>query len=144
MKIHVLHYQSKFPLGFDDFYPLYKNKKVIRQMGYEINLFSNVNSPKIYDCDLIIFHVRYSFKNGEQKERFFNDLKFRNIFVEFFDGFDTSGIPTFEDYIYIDKVWKKQILRDKSFYLTASNDEAVRPWLDYQEPLHYEKYQKAT
>ena len=61
MKIHVLHYQSLFSLGFDDFYPLYKNKKLIKQMGYEINLFYNVNSSKIFDCDLIIDHVRYYF-----------------------------------------------------------------------------------
>jgi len=66
MKIHVLHYQSKFSLGFDDFYPLYRNKKVIKQRGCEIDLFYNIHSPKIFDCDLIIVHVRYSFKNLEQ------------------------------------------------------------------------------
>ncbi|EKB49142.1 hypothetical protein [Cecembia lonarensis] len=144
MKIHVLHYQSKFSLGFDDFYPLYKNKNLIKQKGYKINLFYNIHSPKIFDCDLIIVHVRYTFKNGKQKERFFNDLKDRKIIIVLFDGFDTSGIPNFEDYIYLDKVWKKQIFKDKSFYLTATNDTAVRPWLNNQEPLLYEKYQKAT
>ena len=144
MKIHVLHYQSKFSFGFDDFYPLYKNKKVLNQRGYEINLFYNIHSPNIFDCDIIIVHVRFSYKNFEHKEEFFNKIKRRKIIIVLFDGFDTSGIPNFEDYVYFDKVWKKQVLKDKSFYLTATNDTAVRPWLDNKEPLQYEKYSKAT
>lgn len=144
MRINILNHLSKFTLGFDDFYPLFKIKKLLKKNGFEINFFNNISKNSIFECDLIIIHCRYLFVNDIEKYNFLSLLKSKSVKIIFFDGFDTSGVPNFQDYIFFDKVWKKQVFKDRSKYLELKFDTAVRPWISNESPILYDNYIAGT
>lgn len=130
MNIIILSDQNKFSQNFHDFYPFYKWNKLFQKDGIFFKIIYDQNQLVNYEYDFAIISNRVKFENRNAFIDFLLKLK-RNIpKVLLFDASDTSGIVDFDLLPYVDGIIKKQVLKNKEFYLQNNYDLSVRPWLN--------------
>jgi hypothetical protein len=140
MKIIILTNQTPFQRGWNDFYPLLKWRKLFISKGVifmfvdsidKINL-KNPNDIVIIDYRYIRIRLKFDETNLIEKEKIIADvLQLRQTFnkIILFDSGDSTGSRLFWLTPYVDIHLKKQLLKDKTKYLTNENDKSVMIWL---------------
>lgn len=129
MRILILSDQNKFSRAFDDFYPFYRWNKFFKKDGIHIKIIYNHSQFNSYNYDYAIISTRVIFENRKAFGDFLIKLKQRIPKVLLYDTCDTSGIVDFDLLKFVDGMIKKQVLKNREFYLENKNDLSVRPWL---------------
>lgn len=140
MKIVILTNQTPLHRGWNDFYPLLKWKKQFREKGISFRFFDAIEKINMKDSNDVILidyryirlRLKYDETNLIEKDRIIADIiHFKRNFnkIILFDSGDSTGSRLFWLTPYVDIHFKKQLLKDKSKYLTNESDRSVMVWL---------------
>lgn len=116
-----------FPSLIGSWFPVWYNKNILRKMGVKVNFinFFQVNFDKLSDIvgfdSRIIGNILSNY--GTVKETTLNaiipilkKIRKKANHIVYFDNGDSSGYTQFEVLPYVDRYFKKQILKDKTIY----------------------------
>lgn len=99
-------------------YPIRKNKKKLKDLGYEINIKYSLEDAKS-SSDILCINSKLYKKKWDSPEKVFAELsefkKYTNKLI-WFDDSDGTGITHFELLPYVDLYLKKQLFRDMSLH----------------------------
>ena len=132
MIIKILTSQRKISRTFNDFHPIYRWNKKLRENHLFIKFFKNHKNLESGDVLIIDYrYVRSSTVGLSEKSRmsftinlFKKERKNFNTLI-FFDSGDSTGSRCFSLINYVDVFWKKQVLKDKDEYL---KDKGLKNW----------------
>ncbi len=115
-KVTILSHRSRIA----DFtlYPVRKNKKALRESGYDINICYKPDEQTITSDILCLSSViiRKWWKEPDRVFEFIDYLKkFCNKFI-YFDEFDSTSVTHFQLLPHVDLYLKKQLFKDKTLY----------------------------
>ena len=116
MRINILTCNNFISYYF--LYPILVNKKRLRDMGFFIKYYENINDC-IYDCDAILLDSKYFTKRWNNRENVLSLLKRikeKCNQVIWLDLTASTGSTHFQVMPYVDKYWKKQVLKDLTLY----------------------------
>ena len=116
IKIHVLTGPDLISYYF--YFPLLVNREKLRQSGIRIRYFKEIEE-NIYDCDLILLDSKYFRPLWRDRDYVFTILgrmrgKSQNLV--WMDTTDSTGTTHFQVMPYVDKYWKKHLLKNRDLY----------------------------
>jgi len=116
IKIHVLTGPDLISYYF--YFPLLVNREKLRQSGIRIRYFKEIEE-NIYDCDLILLDSKYFRPLWRDRDYVFTILgrmreKSQNLV--WMDTTDSTGTTHFQVMPYVDKYWKKHLLKNRNLY----------------------------
>jgi len=123
MKVHILdlpkrHFALPAPA---DWYPVYLNQRLLRNLGLTTKFFSSATND-LFNCDVLCLSSRFfelHSKDDSAKQDILSDLARYQTRVDrllWFDWRDSTGSTSFEVMPYVDSYLKKQLLKDRSLY----------------------------
>lgn len=108
-------------------YPIRKNRRLLRERGFEISLFTKPN-PENFSADFLCLVSKYFRKWWGQPEKVFNFIhsakKYCNKII-WLDDSDSTGVTHFEILPEIDLYLKKQLLKDKTLYTKKFHGDRI-------------------
>jgi len=116
MKIHILTTNNFISYYF--LYPLLVNKGKLRELNIFIRYFEKIENS-IFDSDVILLDSKFFTKlwsNREYVLALLQKIKEKCYRVIWLDSTASTGTTHFQVLPYVDKYWKKQMLKDMSFY----------------------------
>ena len=116
MKVNVLTTDNFISYYF--FYPLLVNKRRLRELNIILKYYEKVREG-IYDCDAILLDSKYFTKlwnNRENGLSLLKRIKEKCAKVIWLDSTASTGSTHFQVMPYVDKYWKKQVLKDMTLY----------------------------
>lgn len=140
MKINIITNQTPFKRGWNDFYPLFKWRKLFHNEGIVFEFNREIKFQNLSLCSGIIMidyryirqRLNYNDNDIDIKKSIIEDVIKLKIFfskVILFDSGDSTGSRLFWLTPYVDIHLKKQLLKDKSKYLENNSDKSVMVWL---------------
>lgn len=115
-KVSILTVNSKIPNFF--LYPVRKNKRHLREMGYDIHIFLKPKAKHL-SSDILCLSSKYFTKWWHEPENIFEFIdKAKKCCTKiiWLDDSDSTGVTHFELLPHIDLYLKKQLLKDKTLY----------------------------
>jgi hypothetical protein len=100
------------------FYPLLANKYRLKQMNISVDFYDRLKDS-IYACDILMLDSKYFrplWKNRENTLSLIQKIRENARRIIWLDTTDSTGATHFQVMPYIDKYWKKQLLRDVTLY----------------------------
>jgi hypothetical protein len=116
MKVNILTTDNFISYYF--FYPLLVNKRRLRELNIILKYYEKVRGG-IYDCDAILLDSKYFTKlwnNRENVLSLLKRIKEKCAKVIWLDLTASTGSTHFQVMPYVDKYWKKQVLKDMTLY----------------------------
>jgi hypothetical protein len=116
MKVNILTTDNFISYYF--FYPLLVNKRRLRELNIILKYYEKVREG-IYDCDAILLDSKYFTKlwnNRENVLSLLKRIKEKCAKVIWLDSTASTGSTHFQVMPYVDKYWKKQVLKDMTLY----------------------------
>ena len=116
MKINILTTNNFISYYF--FYPLLANKRRLRELNIILKYYEKVKES-IYDCDAILLDSKYFAKRWSNRENVLSllkGIKEKCNQVIWLDLTASTGSTHFQVLPYVDKYWKKQLLKDMTLY----------------------------
>ena len=116
MKVNILTTDNFISYYF--FYPLLVNKRRLRELNIFFKYYEKVGES-IYDCDAILLDSKYFTKlwnNRENVLSLLKRIKEKCAKVIWLDSTASTGSTHFQVMPYVDKYWKKQVLKDMTLY----------------------------
>jgi hypothetical protein len=125
---------------YSETHPFYKWKNELSDCGFKIKFYHHHLDHGLKDADYLLIHSRY-FDNGRNihagkrdDEEFLIDylLKMRNFVkkIIWFDAADSTGSSDFSIISYVDIFLKKQVLKNKDYYLNNDKTNNLRIWMN--------------
>ncbi|WP_316753565.1 glycosyltransferase family 1 protein [Pedobacter gandavensis] len=126
-------------------HPLHKWRTGLRESGILLEFFDDHRNEKLRNSDFLLIHSRYFSagwqdihqRNAENEQElllFLSEVKRSTGKLIWFDAADSSGSFDFLLMDFVDVFLKKQLLKDRSYYTTTSQQNNLRIWLnDYPE-----------
>jgi len=118
VNVHIL--SSRDIISYLFFYPLFLRREDLRDSGITFKFFSSVDD-RLGECDALIIDNRVlSPLWKDQKDSalaLLEDIRSMTRKIIWADVTDSSGATQFQVMPYVDRYWKKQLLRDRSLYL---------------------------
>ena len=123
-----------------DWFPVWYNLKELKKKGIKVNFINyrnfklkNLNNIVGIDCRIIpeLLKRQYNTYDNdfEQLEEFLGKIKQKVDYLLWFDNRDSTGTPQFEVLPFVDRYYKKQLLKDRLLY--TKNYYADRFHIDY-------------
>ena len=137
ISLGILSYQNGIRKGMQDFYPLFKWKKELNREGIQFTFYTDHESTKLSDNDVIFISHRYLRENVyqggayEDEDFIISTLeKLRRLGkrVVLFDFMAASGCRYFNLIEYVDVVVKRQLLSDREKYLESPH-KFIKPYI---------------
>jgi len=116
MRIHILTTNNFISYYF--LYPLLVNKGKLREMDILIRYFEKIEDS-IFDSDVILLDSKFFTKlwsNREYVLTLLQKIKEKCYRVIWLDSTASTGTTQFQVLPYVDKYWKKQVLKDMALY----------------------------
>jgi hypothetical protein len=116
LKVNVLTTDNFISYYF--FYPLLVNKRRLKELNIVLKYYDKVKES-IYDCDAILLDSKYFTKlwnNRENVLSLLKRIKEKCNQVIWLDLTASTGSTHFQVLPYVDKYWKKQVLKDMTLY----------------------------
>ena len=144
MKIlKILDWPSKQYYG--ETHHFHRWKKQLRNHGLKVEFYVNHEDKRLADADYVLIHSRYfsdgwqdiqtrNVENEESLFRFLSALKRNTNRLIWFDAADSTGSDDFPVLPYVDVFLKKQLLRNKEYYLDPEGSKDLRIWLNGLSP----------
>lgn len=119
---------------FGDLHPFRKWQKSLRDAGIRVEIYYDHTNKKLLNADRLILHHRY-FSNGLINSintandtggdliKFLIRLKANVGKLIWFDAGDSSGTTQFPIIPFVDVFVKKQVLKDRSYYMGQLNEQ---------------------
>ncbi len=143
MKVNILTTDNFISYYF--FYPLLVNKRRLRELNIILKYYEKVRES-IYDCDAILLDSKFFtkiWKNSDFVSSLLQKIKEKCAKVIWLDSTASTGSTHFQVMPYVDKYWKKQVLKDMTLY--EREYYGARIYTDYYKNkfnLKNEKVQK--
>lgn len=123
--------------GQNFLYPLFRWKTLLKQAGIQYRIFRDHRDPALANYPIVVvihryFHQLLGDTNLRDKSvivDFLGHLKNKGCTVIYFDAGDSSGSRDFDLMPYVDRFWKKQVLRDRRQYTCNEGERSVRVWI---------------
>jgi hypothetical protein len=135
MNISILTSQKQFTRGFNDFHPIYRWRKELKNEGFKFKFYNN--HKNLREAAILIIDYRYVrtlFGDWTEDAKTFtislckrNKGKYNKII--FFDTGDSAGSRCFGVLEHVDLFWKKQILSNLENYLINNGEKNWMCWL---------------
>jgi hypothetical protein len=116
LKVYILTTNNFISYYF--FYPLLVNKRRLRELNIILKYYEKIVEG-IYDCDVILLDSKYFTKlwnNRENVLSLLKRIKEKCNQVIWLDSTASTGSTHFQVLPYVDKYWKKQLLKDMILY----------------------------
>jgi len=116
MKIHILTTNNFISYYF--LYPLLVNKGKLRDLNIFIRYFEKIEN-NIFDSDVLLLDSKFFTKlwnNREYVLSILQKIKEKCAKVIWLDSTASTGSTHFQVMPYVDKYWKKQVLKDMTLY----------------------------
>ena len=130
--------QTPYSRGFNDFYPILKWRKQLKEAGYKFSFVKHSQQVSKQSADILWVDYRWiqrGFKNrgnnhGDRSKILVQIERWKLAFSEIhiWDSGDSSGSRCFWLTPYVDKHIKKQILKDRKIYLQLGMAN-LYPWV---------------
>jgi len=129
MKLHFITTSDLISYYF--FYPLLVNVQRLKELNISIKFFEKIKE-KAFQCDILFIdskHFRSLWNNREYSMELLKRIREKSERLIWLDTTDSTGATNFQVLPYVDKYWKKQLLKDLDLYL---NDYyGARIYTDY-------------
>jgi len=116
LKVNILTTNNFISYYF--FYPLLVNKKRLRELNIILKYYEKVRES-IYDCDVLLLDSKFFSKkwiNSDFVLSLLEKIKEKCTKVIWLDLTASTGSTHFQVMPYVDKYWKKQVLKDMTLY----------------------------
>ena len=133
MKINILTCNNFISHYF--LYPLLVNEKRLKEMNIYIKYYKDINDS-IYDCDVILLdskHFSAIYRGKEDVLSLLQIIREKCNKVIWMDLTASTGTTHFQVMPFVDRYWKKQLLKDLSLYENKFYGERI--YTDYYK--HY-------
>ncbi len=127
---------------YSETHPFYKWKNKFKEYGFKVSCHNNHLGKDFLEADYTIIHSRYfdmgkNINNGARLDEdylaeYLSNLKKNVGRVIWFDAADSTGSSDFSLISYVDVFLKKQLLKDKSYYLKPHSKNDLRIWLNHE------------
>lgn len=146
MKLSILTSQKRYTRGFNDFHPIYRWRKELKNNNLYCEFYNN--HRRLRKGDILIIDYRYIrsvFGDWTQEAKLFTFSlckSAKNNFgkIIFFDTGDSAGSKCFGVLEYVDIFWKKQVFKDLNAYLRDNGEKNWMCWLPEQLNSQHRKY----
>ncbi len=133
MKVNILTTNNYISYYF--FYPLLANKRRLRELNIILKYYENINDS-IYDCDAILLdskHFSAIYRGKKDVLSLLQIIREKCNKVIWMDLTASTGTTHFQVMPFVDRYWKKQLLKDLSLYENKFYGERI--YTDYYK--HY-------
>jgi len=133
LKVNILTTNNFISYYF--FYPLLANKRRLRELNIILKYYEKVRES-IYDCDVLLLDSKYFanlWSNREYVIALLQKIKEKCAKVIWLDSTASTGTTHFQVMPFVDRYWKKQLLKDLSLYENKFYGERI--YTDYYK--HY-------
>jgi hypothetical protein len=129
LKVNILTTNNFISYYF--FYPLLVNKRRLRDLSIDIKYYDRLKE-NIYDCDVILLDSKYFMSLWQDRGHVLSILERIRRECEkviWLDSTASTGTTHFQVLPYVDKYWKKQLLKDLKLY--ENNYYGARIYTDF-------------
>ncbi len=105
-------------ISFYFFYPLLANKNRLGEMGISLKFYERLKED-IYACDILMLDSKYFrplWENRASALALIQKIRDKSKTLYWLDTTDSTGATHFQVLPYVDKYWKKQLLKDRALY----------------------------
>ncbi len=114
------HLISKDPISHFFIFPLLHCKTPLKDRGFNLNFFTSIQAS-LFDCDILLLDNRFFSslwaKEAQKAFGLLEEIRKRVGRVIWLDVTDSTGATQFQVLPYVDRYWKKQLLKDRSLYM---------------------------
>lgn len=148
--LKILDWPSKQYYGETHHFHRWKRK--LLDHGIKVEFYVDHRDKGLADADYVLLHSRYfaggwqniSTRNARNEEQLFHFLQSLRASADqliWFDAADSTGSYDFPVLPYVDFFLKKQLLRNKDYYVNPEGEKDIRVWLNCLSPGERKRFE---